>query len=225
MLCIKERGSGWCWDALRISGSTSRAFTAGRRKASTGGTPGRKESTIWEFDKPKKNGDHPTIKPILLLAYPIQNSSMANSVVLDPFGGSGSTLISLASQGVPTATQFTVFGADQKIVGIVIAILVGVILAGGFKRVSAVIGMIFKDAFTGRAAVGAFANVTTMYMITDGFMAVIVILNMISLLLRLPRSKQTHIANTPHIPCIPRLRYLLYFRFVRLWMVTASMAL
>ena len=54
---------------------------------------GRKESTIWEFDKPKKNGDHPTMKPIPLLAYPIQNSSMANSVVLDPFGGSGSTLI------------------------------------------------------------------------------------------------------------------------------------
>jgi DNA modification methylase len=54
---------------------------------------GRKETTIWEFDKPKKNGDHPTMKPIPLLAYPIQNSSMANSVVLDPFGGSGSTLI------------------------------------------------------------------------------------------------------------------------------------
>ena len=54
---------------------------------------GRKESTIWEFDKPKKNGDHPTMKPIPLLAYPIGNSSMANSVVLDPFGGSGSTLI------------------------------------------------------------------------------------------------------------------------------------
>ena len=54
---------------------------------------GRKESTIWEFDKPKKNGDHPTMKPIPLLAYPIANSSMSNSVVLDPFGGSGSTLI------------------------------------------------------------------------------------------------------------------------------------
>lgn len=54
---------------------------------------GRKETTIWEFDKPKKNGDHPTMKPILLLAYPIMNSSMSNSVVLDPFGGSGSTLI------------------------------------------------------------------------------------------------------------------------------------
>jgi DNA modification methylase len=54
---------------------------------------GRKETTIWEFDKPKKNGDHPTMKPIALLAYPIMNSSMSNTLVLDPFGGSGSTLI------------------------------------------------------------------------------------------------------------------------------------
>ena len=54
---------------------------------------GRKETTIWEYDKPKKNGDHPTMKPIPLLAYPIQNSSAVNSIVVDPFGGSGSTLI------------------------------------------------------------------------------------------------------------------------------------
>lgn len=54
---------------------------------------GRKETTVWEFDKPKKNGDHPTMKPIPLLAYPIMNSSMSNTIVLDPFGGSGSTLI------------------------------------------------------------------------------------------------------------------------------------
>ena len=54
---------------------------------------GRKETTIWEYDKPKKNGDHPTMKPIPLLAYPIQNSSLTNSIVLDPFGGSGSTLV------------------------------------------------------------------------------------------------------------------------------------
>ncbi len=54
---------------------------------------GRKESTIWEFDKPKKNGDHPTMKPVPLIAYPIKNSSMSNCIVLDPFGGSGSTLI------------------------------------------------------------------------------------------------------------------------------------
>ena len=54
---------------------------------------GRKESTIWEFDKPKKNQDHPTMKPIPLVAYPIMNSSLSNSIVLDGFGGSGSSLI------------------------------------------------------------------------------------------------------------------------------------
>lgn len=54
---------------------------------------GRKESTIWEFDKPKKNSEHPTMKPIPLIAYPIKNSSMSNCIILDPFGGSGSTLI------------------------------------------------------------------------------------------------------------------------------------
>ncbi len=53
----------------------------------------RKQTTIWEFEKTKKNTDHPTMKPVPLLAYPIQNSSMSNTLVLDPFGGSGSTLI------------------------------------------------------------------------------------------------------------------------------------
>jgi len=53
----------------------------------------RKQTTIWEFDKPKNNPDHPTMKPVELLAYPILNSSMANCIILDPFGGSGSTLI------------------------------------------------------------------------------------------------------------------------------------
>lgn len=54
---------------------------------------GRKETTVWEFDKTKKNTDHPTMKPVPLLAYPIKNSSMSNTIILDPFGGSGSTLI------------------------------------------------------------------------------------------------------------------------------------
>ena len=54
---------------------------------------GRAESTIWRYDKPKKNADHPTMKPIPLLFYPIKNSSAVNSIVLDTFGGSGSTLI------------------------------------------------------------------------------------------------------------------------------------
>ena len=53
----------------------------------------RKQTTIWNFDKPKKNADHPTSKPLDLLAYPITNSSQANAIVLDTFGGSGSTLI------------------------------------------------------------------------------------------------------------------------------------
>lgn len=60
----------------------------------------RKQTTIWEFDKPQKNGDHPTMKPVpLLIAYPIKNSSMTNCIVLDPFGGSGSTLIACEQTG------------------------------------------------------------------------------------------------------------------------------
>ena len=53
----------------------------------------RKQTTIWNYDKPKHSKEHPTMKPIPLLAYPIKNSSAPNSVVLDTFGGSGSTLI------------------------------------------------------------------------------------------------------------------------------------
>ena len=53
----------------------------------------RKQTTIWNFDRPSKNTLHPTMKPIALIAYPIQNSSLTNCIVLDPFGGSGSTLI------------------------------------------------------------------------------------------------------------------------------------
>lgn len=59
----------------------------------------RKQTTIWEFDKPQKNGDHPTMKPVPLIAYPIKNSSMTNCIVLDPFGGSGSTLIACEQTG------------------------------------------------------------------------------------------------------------------------------
>ena len=53
----------------------------------------RKQTTIWEYDRPKSSKDHPTMKPVALMAYPIQNSSMSNCIVLDPFLGSGSTLI------------------------------------------------------------------------------------------------------------------------------------
>lgn len=53
----------------------------------------RKQTTIWEFAKPKRNENHPTSKPLDLLSYPIQNSSQENAVVIDTFGGSGSTLM------------------------------------------------------------------------------------------------------------------------------------
>ena len=53
----------------------------------------RKQTTIWEYDRPKSNKDHPTMKPIGLMSYPIRNSTMTNGIVIDPFLGSGSTLI------------------------------------------------------------------------------------------------------------------------------------
>lgn len=53
----------------------------------------RKQTTIWHFDKPKRNANHPTSKPLDLLGYPIGNSTQENGVVMDTFGGSGSTLM------------------------------------------------------------------------------------------------------------------------------------
>ena len=59
----------------------------------------RKQTTIWEYDRPKSSKEHPTMKPIALMAYPIQNSCMSNCIVLDPFLGSGSTLIACEQTG------------------------------------------------------------------------------------------------------------------------------
>lgn len=59
----------------------------------------RKQTTIWEYDRPKSSKDHPTMKPIQLMAYPIQNSSMRGTLVLDPFLGSGSTLLASDQTG------------------------------------------------------------------------------------------------------------------------------
>lgn len=53
----------------------------------------RKQTTVWEYDKPRSSKDHPTMKPVTLMSYPIKNSTMTNGIVLDPFLGSGSTLI------------------------------------------------------------------------------------------------------------------------------------
>ena len=53
----------------------------------------RKQTTIWNFAKPKRNANHPTSKPLDLLAYPIGNSTQENAIVVDTFGGSGSTMM------------------------------------------------------------------------------------------------------------------------------------
>ena len=59
----------------------------------------RKQTTIWEYDRPKSSKEHPTMKPVALMTYPIQNSCMSNCIVLDPFLGSGSTLIACEETG------------------------------------------------------------------------------------------------------------------------------
>lgn len=59
----------------------------------------RKQTTIWNFDRPAKSELHPTMKPVPLVAYPIQNSSMRNCIVLEPFAGSGSTIIACEQTG------------------------------------------------------------------------------------------------------------------------------
>ena len=59
----------------------------------------RSQTTVMEFNKPKKNDVHPTMKPVEMLVYLLQNSSRRGDVVLDTFGGSGSTLIACEQTG------------------------------------------------------------------------------------------------------------------------------
>lgn len=53
----------------------------------------RKQTTVMDFDRPNRNGEHPTMKPLALFAYQMQNSTKEGDIVLDSFGGSGTTLI------------------------------------------------------------------------------------------------------------------------------------
>ena len=59
----------------------------------------RKQTTILEFNKPKKNGEHPTMKPVELFAYQLQNNTKGGDIVLDSFGGSGTTMIAAEKYG------------------------------------------------------------------------------------------------------------------------------
>ena len=53
----------------------------------------RKQTTVIEFDRPNRNSEHPTMKPIGLFGYQIENSSKVGDLVIDAFGGSGTTMI------------------------------------------------------------------------------------------------------------------------------------
>jgi site-specific DNA-methyltransferase (adenine-specific) len=53
----------------------------------------RKQTTVINFDKPLRNGEHPTMKPIGLFGYQIENSSQVGDIVIDAFGGSGTTMV------------------------------------------------------------------------------------------------------------------------------------
>lgn len=61
--------------------------------------PNRTQDTVWEFDKPSRSGEHPTMKPVPLFAKSIENSSRVGDLVLDPFFGSGTTLIAAEQLG------------------------------------------------------------------------------------------------------------------------------
>lgn len=59
----------------------------------------RKQTTVLEFDKPSRNGEHPTMKPVDLFAYQISNSTKSGDIVLDSFGGSGTTMVACETNG------------------------------------------------------------------------------------------------------------------------------
>lgn len=59
----------------------------------------RKQTTVLEFPRPKRSAEHPTMKPIDLISYCLDNSAPRGGVVLDPFGGSGSTLMACEFTG------------------------------------------------------------------------------------------------------------------------------
>jgi site-specific DNA-methyltransferase (adenine-specific) len=59
----------------------------------------RKQTTILEFDKPSRNGEHPTMKPVGLFEYQMLNNTKGGDIVLDSFGGSGTTMIAAEKNG------------------------------------------------------------------------------------------------------------------------------
>ena len=61
--------------------------------------PDRKQTTLWHYDRPTSSREHPTMKPVALFAKMIENSTTVSSLIYDPFGGSGTTLIAAEQLG------------------------------------------------------------------------------------------------------------------------------
>jgi site-specific DNA-methyltransferase (adenine-specific) len=59
----------------------------------------RKQTTILEFDKPSRNGEHPTMKPVAIFEYQMLNNTKGSDIVLDSFAGSGTTAIAAEKNG------------------------------------------------------------------------------------------------------------------------------
>jgi len=59
----------------------------------------RKQTTILEFDRPSRSKDHPTMKPVALFEYQLLNNTKGGDIVLDSFGGSGTTLLAAEKNG------------------------------------------------------------------------------------------------------------------------------
>lgn len=76
----------------------------------------RTQTTVLEFKKPSRNGEHPTMKPVELFAYQIGNSSRAGAIVLDSFGGSGTTAIACEQLG----RQARLMELDPKYVDVIV---------------------------------------------------------------------------------------------------------
>jgi DNA modification methylase len=76
----------------------------------------RDQGDVWFFDKPVKNDLHPTMKPVALIERAIRNSSKRRDIVLDPFGGSGSTLIAAEKTG----RQARLVELDPKYVDVIV---------------------------------------------------------------------------------------------------------
>ncbi|MBT5166076.1 MAG: site-specific DNA-methyltransferase, partial [Nitrosomonadales bacterium] len=76
----------------------------------------RNQSDVWYFNKPNKSDLHPTMKPVELCKKAILNSSKTDDIILDPFGGSGSTLI--AAEQVKRRCRM--IELDQKYVDVII---------------------------------------------------------------------------------------------------------